>query len=521
MVDFNRYNKNKQYHKNPFDTFSLSIGGKSKNVGLDDDFTFDTNDSTNKIPIEDNQIRLLNGIVITLNDEQFNGIKKIREWLKNRSTFFTLSGHAGSGKSTIIKKILDEYHRGVVVSAPTHKAKHIIAKITNREGKTLHSLLGLRPDINLDEFDPNRPQFTPIVPPKITDYNLCIIDEASMINKDLYELIKEKTKNGYTKVLFMGDSAQIPPIGEKRSVVFDDFMIESHVLTKVERQQGSNPLLLIYDNMRDNLETIDGGVIRKTNMNDVGEGVIFTVDKKMFRNSVLEKFTSDEYKKNIDYCKGLAWRNETVMVSNKIVRNAIFGENKDIVNLNEVLMGYRTITNDTQTAIIIQNSADYRVVEKSELIKNAYEITGFNVKLREEQEKGIFTFQDVFIVDSDNHENLHRYAEMHDFLRDMAKCDKKLWKKYYTFRRNNLLMVNIDKHRDGQYRNSSDIIVKDIDWGYFITVHKSQGSTYEHVMISEQDIKVNDLIKERNQIFYVAISRPSVSAIVLTTKIDL
>jgi exodeoxyribonuclease-5 len=109
---------------------------------------------------------------------------------------------------------------------------------------------------------------------------------------------------------------------------------------------------------------------------------------------------------------------------------------------------------------------------------------------------------------------------MHDFFRDMGKSNKKMWKKYYEFRRSNLLMRTIDKYADGQYRSSSDIIVKDIDYGYFLTIHKSQGSTYKHTMVMENDLNLNRNIIERNKLRYVAFSRPEKTCTVLTTKID-
>ena len=91
------------------------------------------------------------------------------------------------------------------MSAPTHKAKKVLMSTTNMNAQTLHSLLGLRPDVDLDNFNPNDPEFAPIAVPKITDYDLVIIDESSMINEDLYNIIVDETKNTQTKVLFMGD----------------------------------------------------------------------------------------------------------------------------------------------------------------------------------------------------------------------------------------------------------------------------------------------------------------------------
>jgi hypothetical protein len=255
-------------------------------------------------------------------------------------------------------------------------------------------------------------------------------------------------------------------------------------------------------------------------MNEKGEGVIFTVNKKEFRKIVLEKFKSKEFKLDSDYCKGIAWKNETVTTSNKIIRDEIFGNKSDIIEVNDLLMAYRTISTENMRFNIIENSEDYYVVEKSDLEENKYGIKGFNVKLKEVLSNGKFKYQDVFIVNSLDYNNIHLYAENHDFFRDMAKENKKLWRKYYEFRRNNMIMCDIEKHRNGQYRNDKDVICKDLDYSYFITSHKSQGSTYRHVMINERDINENWAIKERNQLRYTSLTRPTTSAIVLTTKID-
>jgi len=472
------------------------------------------------MPILENQLQLTTGKIITFNAEQFDGLQKIKHWLKNGQTFFTLAGYAGTGKSTIIKKVLDSYRYGVVVSAPTHKAKKVVMNTTGKDGQTLHGLLGLRPDVDLDNFNPNDPKFNPIAIPKITDYNFVIIDEASMINLELYNLVQTMTKDSKTKVLYMGDPAQIPPVGEKESVVFNQVTNEFHQLTKIERQNDTNPLAFVYDALRNNLNRLDGGFLRKTDMNNLGEGVIFTVDKMEFRKAILEKYSSDEFKKDTDFAKVIAWKNDTIMAANKVIRTALFKDNTDIIEVGDILMGYRSISDAKQRYNIIENSADYRVVEKSSLYENPTGIKGYMVKLREDLARGQFRFQDVFIIDANDHDNLHLYGQMHDFYRDMGKTNKKLWTKYYDFRRANMLMKTIDKYSNGTYRSTSDIIVKDLDYGYAITGHKSQGSTYSHVFVMENDINDNWILKERNQIKYVALTRPSISATVLTTKID-
>jgi intein/homing endonuclease len=135
---------------------------------------------------------------------------------------------------------------------------------------------------------------------------------------------------------------------------------------------------------------------------------------------------------------------------------------------------------------------------KSGLEQNHYEIKGWMVKLRENLAHSKFKFVDVFIIDSNDHENLHQYAEMHDFFRDMAMSNKKMWNKYYEFRRHNILMVTIEKFRNGMLRSTSDVIKKDLDYGYAITGHKclSENSKIQRFdgFVNLKDIQIGDVV---------------------------
>lgn len=465
-------------------------------------------------------LKLPDGRTITLNDEQHLGIIKIRKWLKSKNKFFTLAGFAGTGKTTIIKKILDEYRGRVAVSAPTHKAKKVIMKTTERDGETLHALLGLRPDLDLDDFNPNSPIFNSIAPPKITDYNLIIIDEASMINEELFDLIKSQLQSWNTiKVLFMGDPAQIPPVGEKKSIVFYNDIGEKHQLTQIMRQEEGNPLAYIYSKLRNNLYSEFGDFERENKINSKEEGIIFTKNRKEFRESLFNIFCSKNYSNNIDYAKLIAWRNITVMQSNKLIRDAIFGKDVNFIVKGDVLMAYRSVRSVRQYYNIIDNSADYLVDNVSKRMKNDYDLWGYRVTIKENLPNGKNVHRNIFIIDHTDDNNLHNYAEIHDGLKLIAKNDptKKEWTKYYKFRRESLLMITIKKFRNGNSRTYSDIIAKDLDYGYAITGHKSQGSTYVNVFILEDDILMNPKFKERNQIKYVALTRPTTKATVLTS----
>jgi exodeoxyribonuclease-5 len=338
-----------------------------------------------------------------------------------------------------------------------------------------------------------------------------------MINADLFDLIKsEIKKHKRVQILFMGDPAQTPPVNEKRSVVFYDPLIRKYELRTIMRQQNGNPLLDFYDKIRNNLTNINSGIIRKTVINDKGEGAYFYNNRHAFRDIVLPLFASEEAKKDIDYIKLLAWRNVTVKESNSIIRNHLFGNDANYIEKGDIIMGYRSISDKYNEYNIIENSADYRVNEVSAYETNNYGLKGRFVVVSEPLDVNHNSYQRIFIIDPTDKDNIDNYGEIHDLLVLKAKNEKNQWKKYYNFRRENILMTPILHYRDGSERPAGTRIIKDIDYGYAITIHKAQGSTYTKVVILENDINANPIIKERNQIKYVSFTRPTHSAIVLS-----
>ena len=497
-----------------------------------------------KATLEENQMTLENGSVITFNDEQFEALEKLKAWMKSGDTYFTLSGFAGTGKTTIIRKALDTFlPRSVAVSAPTHKAKRVIQATTGRTGVTIHSLLNIKPDMDVDNLDPNNLEFARDKNtkqlPAISRYSVVIIDEASMMNKGLFTLLLAEAKKYGTRVIFMGDEAQIPPVGELMSEVFTSPEIKHKAhLQKVERQADSNPLFGVYDAIRDDISSPKDKFDHETKLNDKGEGIFFTPDHETFQAKVIEAFTSQKYDDDPNAFKLITYTNRTgegnVAYWNKIIRAARMPNAKLFIEVGDILMGYKTIGQGED--INIENSADYKIIRRSELITDVRGIQGYKVTL-ENTFDGETT--NVFII-SRTQENLNKYRTKLAELAENAKKNRpiiggKAWIPYFRFRESYVLFGDI-MNEDGTVA-----VVGDINYGYAITAHKSQGSTYETVFIDENNInkydqwneykhiterkrkKLSPLTKEdvdteRNKIKYVALSRPSKSAVVLSNK---
>ncbi|MED7818816.1 MULTISPECIES: ATP-dependent DNA helicase [unclassified Francisella] len=461
----------------------------------------------------DQILYLSNGQKIILNDQQIKAIIKIKKFLKSKDNYFLLSGFAGTGKTTVVKKILDEYPKKAIVSAPTRKANAVISQATVSHGYTIHSLLGLQPDINLENFNPNDPVFGQIKKASIGYYDFVVIDEASMINQDLFDLISSELGNS-TKVLFLGDEAQIPPVGDRSSPVFT--LENRYNLTILMRQSENNPLVELSQHLRDAGESLPEFLVRReTQLNKSNEGIIFKSSNDSFREELREVFSSSFAKADPNYAKLIAWRNKTVMQSNLIIRELVFGDKAKQLEKGDILTGYRAVKAKQKDAFLINNGVDYKIVDVSERQKNINGLYGYNVKILEKSKlfRG-FDEKFMFIIDVQDSDNLYNYAEIHDALLSQARGDKK-WSSYNTFRRDNVLMKDIERYKDGSLRDKSWWIRKDLDYGFAITVHKSQGSTYKKVFVLLKDILLNKNIEERNQILYVAMTRPQKLCVML------
>ena len=142
-------------------------------------------------------------------------------------------GDAGTGKTTIIAKLVEENPlRSFVLAAPTGKAAQNLVLKTARSARTVHSALGLRPDLDEDESPVHWEHVTHVV-----------IDEASMLTIELLGLLLTKVRRDCCVVL-VGDPNQLLSVGSGN--VLPDLLrlgIPSVYLQKNFRQEDSNAAL--------------------------------------------------------------------------------------------------------------------------------------------------------------------------------------------------------------------------------------------------------------------------------------
>jgi exodeoxyribonuclease-5 len=471
-----------------------------------------------KLTVETGKIKLSNSIDWT--EDQYNAADKIIKWFNDgKDIMFTLGGFAGTGKTTLLREIVKHIRSTVAISAPTHIAVRIASTAVGIQGQTIHKLLGLRPNVTLESFDYNNPQFDPKGNKAIKNYGLVIIDEASMIPYGLHQLIKDEAKEYHVKILYVGDPYQLPPVNEKVSIAFKNPNIFN--LTKIVRQEESNPLIILLSKLREDIKYNTRGYISYLSKNNNSlldeEGFLSTKDISHFCEIMTDDFNTHEFERNIDFAKYLSFTNESVLHYNKYIRNFIINNNDTLLCGDDLLVAYSTILDEFNVPTII-NSENYIINDISNYT-NMDSIKGFLVSFKVIVD-GTVT-NPMFIIDHNDIDSISIFSQIITKLINDAKNATNSaqrasrWKDFYSFKNSNLLMTNLVTATNKKF------VDKDIDYGFGLTVHKSQGCTFDNVFVNLRDILYSNTglpysnIELSNKLAYVALSRARSKAIIL------
>lgn len=404
--------------------------------------------------------------------------------LSNFDNTYVLKGYAGTGKTTVITRWVQatrkrpedipptEFWRApsIALTAPTNKATGVL-KETAKEINlpidvcTIHSLLSLKlkwvkGEQVLIKDSYGEDQFA--------QYDYVVIDEASMLNEELMKYIRSAQESAGNKVIFMGDPCQLPPINEVESESFKESE-EISELTQVMRQADGNPIPELALYLRELI--LGGGRAYPSRIFEFVDGEnILHMPVTGFEDKILEAFTESEGERDIRH---VAWTNRVVDLWNDKIRDEIYGfdreewtEGEAIVTIAPVLDHYdHSIVFSTDTLLKIQ-----REPKPTELL----DIPCWLLFCRSRK---------LYVPMRDSRKV---FAEKKEELLEAAKLDKKQWRQFYAF------METFARVKPA----------------HSLTVHRSQGSTFDDVYVSYANILSNLKRRESLQCLYVAITRP-------------
>ena len=185
---------------------------------------------------------------IILSDKQKEALEQI-----NENNVCVITGGPGTGKTTIIKVLLEvykEHKKKVVLCAPTGRAAKRISETTGEEAKTIHRLLEIG-KIDDDRISSVDNDVAPI------DADVVVIDEMSMVDIFLMNFIVKSLFLG-TKLVLVGDSNQLPSVGPgfvlKDLIDSEKFSVVT--LNKIFRQAAKSKIIVNSHNVNDGLSFV-------------------------------------------------------------------------------------------------------------------------------------------------------------------------------------------------------------------------------------------------------------------------
>lgn len=461
----------------------------------------------------------------SLNDQQKSALYELEKFIEDYGTEITLSGYAGTGKSTIIgifSKWLD--HRigrgNIVYTAPIHRA-NVITKQNNPNANvyTLSALFGFTPDtdeaMERESLDLRKLEFRAKNQVKYEPGQLIIIDEASMVQDGLYEYIQKIVAKDGVSVIYVGDSAQLRPVkSDHISKVFTSDGVPQITLTKVERT-GDNPILKEATRLRRG-----EGLSYQTDINDKGQGVLYTSNDTVINENLKQIISSEEFNADPLHFRVITATNAAAATYNSKIRSLRYGKFAKPFVKGDILMGYSNKLRKPDGSYRLINSMDYIVQNvrdttvKFKTDKGDIEFKAFKLSIRPIGNTIMDDFHITVIDKNEPDSKLFEIVEYKDRLWRMAK-EAKQDKQISKYRDLVQMAFNIDNElnitknlEDNQGRLK---IRKAIDYGYAQTVWKSQGSTYSKVLILSNEIDTfgygRDVMQLRNELRYVAVSR--------------
>jgi exodeoxyribonuclease-5 len=193
-----------------------------------------------------------------LTTAQRQALEAFSAWLtaKPDGRPFVLSGYAGTGKTFLSMALLalaEQQDLCWTVVAPTHKAVGVLRAHLQAAGlhptwfpSTIHRLLRLR---LRRQGEVERCEETEQTATALEHLGLVLVDEASMLDAQLLEITLRCAHSFRTRLVFVGDPAQLPPVAERESPVFRLGRAISASLTEVVRHQG--PVLRLAQGIRE------------------------------------------------------------------------------------------------------------------------------------------------------------------------------------------------------------------------------------------------------------------------------
>jgi ATP-dependent exoDNAse (exonuclease V) alpha subunit len=434
--------------------------------------------------------------------------KKLNDFIVNKNEFdpltFIIKGYAGTGKTTVIStliKILPSFGYKTQLLAPTGRAAKVMANYAKKKAFTIHKKIYRQI---------NNPHTGSLVFQRMNNIateTIFIIDEASMITDeadfgqnslltDLIEYVFTNPENGHTgnKIIFVGDTAQLPPVGKtlspalSKDYISSEFHIEvqDHELTDVMRQDLNSGILYNATELRNLLLTHSKEIKFNT---------------KSFKD--FYKMTGEKVEDGMQYAYRKFGKEDTILLtrSNKsaviynefVRRNILYQE--DEISSGDLLM-------------IVRNN--YHWLEEDSpagFLANGDFVEVMKIKKEEELHGHRFMHVTLRLCDYEDHPPIEAKILLDTLHSSESALNKESSKKLYDSVCEDYQHISKKKDRMEAIKKDPYLNALQVKFAYALTCHKSQGGQWKAVFVDQGYLKEDQIDQEYIRWLYTAITR--------------
>ena len=412
-----------------------------------------------------------------------------------------LKGYAGTGKTTIVSalvKFLPLFNFKYVLLAPTGRAAKVMSSYAKRLSLTIHKKIYRQTAEQGEEV----PAFS--LQKNYHEKSVFIVDEASMLSDDkgygnaslLADLIKYVFQNSSNRILFIGDDAQLPPVGKISSPGLDAQYLTNHyrlhvvetVLTEVMRQAQGSGILFNATNLRAELVKEPFTIkFQTSNFKD-----IFKMTGERLEDGL--RYAYDKY--GIDNTAIICRSNKMAVQYNEFIRRQIHFMDSEL-EAGDFLMivknNYVYQSDETPGGFLA--NGDFLEVVKVINFEDVYGLRFADLEIR--------------LSDYDEHPNLRVKIILDTLHAETPALSTDAYRNLYKQVAEDYLDLPSKTERKEAIKKDPYLNALQVKFAYALTCHKSQGGQWKVVFV-DQGYLVDDMInKEYIRWLYTAVTRAS------------
>ena len=435
--------------------------------------------------------------------QQLELFDRLHAFLQSRDgdECFILRGYAGTGKTTVLGalvKALKQYNYRSILLAPTGRAAKVITNYSGKKAFTIHKRIYRKKSaLNLDDGF--------AIADNLASDTLFIVDEASMISDDpvgnraslLYDLVRYVYNDKNCKLVLVGDTAQLPPVGSDNSPALDEAIMKGkfgvnvfkYELTDVLRQQKDSGILFNATAIRDIIrqkEVTTPKIVTK------GYKDVFRMTGERLEEGLNYAYNKYGYDRTLIICRS----NKNANLYNGQIRNRILYREEELTGGDQIMVvknNYFWLKDNDENSTDFIANGDIARIRKVRRIEDMYGFRFADVQIEfidyaEDPVLDCKILLDTLYADSPalSQENQKRFYE--EVMKDYAQLTNKR-------AMHNELKLN-------PYYNALQI-----KFAYAITCHKAQGGQWDAVFVDQGYVTDEMINMDFLRWFYTAVTR--------------